>query len=72
MDEYEKLIESNEVYAEYIRQFNLTDKGIKEMHENANIFMIKILNSPILYRKLREKVYNHLKNLNIALRGEES
>lgn len=62
MSEYEKLIDQNKVFADYVKTHNLTDDEIKELKLDADKFIFKILNSKTLYDKLLKEVYIDLKN----------
>jgi hypothetical protein len=63
LTEYQKLIEQNQVLADYIRKHNLTDKEIKKLNQDGKTFFIKVLSNPTLYDKLRQEVYDHLRTL---------
>ena len=62
MNEYQKLIDQNKVFADYIKTHNLTDDEIKELKLDADKFIFKILSSKTLYDKLLKEVYTDLKN----------
>jgi len=63
MNEYQKLIDQNKVFADYIKTHNLTDDEIKELKLDADKFIFKILNSKTLYDNLLKEVYTDLKNI---------
>lgn len=48
MSEYQKLIDQDKVFAEYVKTHNLTDDKIKELELDADKFIFKILNSKSL------------------------
>ena len=62
MSERQKIIEQNQVIADYIKRHNPTNDEIRQMKVNADNFFIKVLSSPTLYHKLLEEVYTHLRN----------
>ena len=62
MSEYEKLIDQNKVFADYVKTHNLTADEIKELKLDTDKFIFKILNSKTLYDKLLKEVYTDLKN----------
>ncbi len=62
-NEYLELIEKNKVFADYIREHNLTDDEIKQLMEDSNTFLLRILTNKDLYDKVMKEVYDHLRNV---------
>ncbi len=61
--QYQELIENNKILVNYIREHNLDDKQIKQLIEDSNKFLLKILTDKDLYDAVMVEMYHYLKNL---------
>ena len=63
INEYQKLIEKNQVLADYIRSHDLTDVEIKELKLKTEGFFIEVLRNKALRHAIIEEIYTHLRSL---------
>ncbi len=68
--QYQELIDNNRILVDYIREHNLKDKEIKQLIEDSNKFLLKILTDKDLYDAVMVEMYHYLKNLDEGLKNE--
>jgi len=61
--QYQELIDNNRILVDYIRDHNLTDNQIKQLIEDSNKFLLRILTDKDLYDEVMREMYLYLRNL---------
>ncbi len=61
--QYQELIDNNRILVDYIREHNLSDKQIKQLIDDSNKFLLRILTDKNLYDAVMHEMYLYLRNL---------